>query len=264
MAHRRSGRACATSATCSRTGCPTARSSAMAQRIARRLSRAPPPARPAGPSAAAARPRAVPYRYRSDDIDLDRTIEVLTERPVPEDTDIIVRERMRPRRAVVLIVDVSGLDARGEGADRRGHRRGAVGRPRRRPSSPSSRSGPTPPCSPRWRSRCPPRGCSTGCCASRPRADQRALRADRRAGRAGPLGRAAAHCRAAHRRGAQRRSGPAPGRPPLPRAARAAADRRRARRGAGRRSGPPRAAAGSPRSRTHRDVAPALNRVLAG
>ena len=42
----------------------------------------------------------MPYRYRSDDIDLDRTIEVLAERPVPEDTDIVVRERMRAPRAV--------------------------------------------------------------------------------------------------------------------------------------------------------------------
>jgi Mg-chelatase subunit ChlD len=50
----------------------------------------------------------VPYRYRSDDIDLDRTLEVLTERPVPEDTDIVVRERLRARRAVALLVDVSG------------------------------------------------------------------------------------------------------------------------------------------------------------
>jgi Mg-chelatase subunit ChlD len=50
----------------------------------------------------------VPYRYRSDDIDLDRTLEVLTERPVPEDTDIVVRERLRGRRAVALLVDVSG------------------------------------------------------------------------------------------------------------------------------------------------------------
>lgn len=55
----------------------------------------------------------VPYRYRSDDIDLDRTLEVLTERPVPEDTDIFVRERLRARRAVALLVDVSG-SMRGE------------------------------------------------------------------------------------------------------------------------------------------------------
>ena len=55
----------------------------------------------------------VPYRYNSDDIDLDRTLEVLTERPLPEDTDIVVRERNRMRRAVVLMIDVSG-SMRGE------------------------------------------------------------------------------------------------------------------------------------------------------
>lgn len=55
----------------------------------------------------------VPYRGSSDEIDLDRTIEVLAERPVPEDEDIVVRERMRTRRSVVLLVDVSG-SMRGE------------------------------------------------------------------------------------------------------------------------------------------------------
>lgn len=50
----------------------------------------------------------VPYRYNSDDIDLDRTIEMLTERPFPEDQDIIVRDRVPTRQAVVLLVDVSG------------------------------------------------------------------------------------------------------------------------------------------------------------
>lgn len=49
-----------------------------------------------------------PYRYRSDDIDLDRTLAVLAENPRPEDTDIIVRERSRSPRAAVLIIDVSG------------------------------------------------------------------------------------------------------------------------------------------------------------
>ena len=84
----------------------------LAQRIARRLSIR---RRPRDPRAerGAGKLASVPYRYRSDDIDLDRTIEVLTERPHPEDTDIIVRERMRSRRAVVLIVDVSG-SMRGE------------------------------------------------------------------------------------------------------------------------------------------------------
>lgn len=55
----------------------------------------------------------VPYAYRGDDIDLDKTLEVLAERPRPEATDIVVRERMSPRRAVTLIVDVSG-SMRGE------------------------------------------------------------------------------------------------------------------------------------------------------
>jgi Mg-chelatase subunit ChlD len=84
----------------------------MAQRIARRLSIR---RRPRDPRAerGAGKLASVPYRYRSDDIDLDRTIEVLTERPHPDDTDIVVRERMRSRRAVVLIVDVSG-SMRGE------------------------------------------------------------------------------------------------------------------------------------------------------
>jgi Mg-chelatase subunit ChlD len=87
----------------------------MANEIARRLS-----VRPRRPDRSAAATGAgqllsVPYRYRSDDIDLDRTLDVLPERPVPEDTDIVVRERHRARRAVVLLVDVSG-SMRGEKA----------------------------------------------------------------------------------------------------------------------------------------------------
>ncbi|WP_205629333.1 VWA domain-containing protein [Jiangella muralis] len=55
----------------------------------------------------------VRYRGGSDDIDLDRTLEQLVEHPVPEDGDVIVRERVRARRAVALLVDVSG-SMRGE------------------------------------------------------------------------------------------------------------------------------------------------------
>lgn len=54
-----------------------------------------------------------PYRGGSDDVDLDATLEVLAERPVPEDEDIVVRERAHARRSVVLAVDVSG-SMRGE------------------------------------------------------------------------------------------------------------------------------------------------------
>ena len=55
----------------------------------------------------------VPYRGGSDDIDMDRTVEQIAVHPVPEDEDIIVRERVRTRRSVVLLVDVSG-SMRGE------------------------------------------------------------------------------------------------------------------------------------------------------
>jgi Mg-chelatase subunit ChlD len=57
----------------------------------------------------------VPYKGGSDDIDLDRTLEQLTEHPVPEDEDIIVRERVTTTRSVVLLVDLSG-SMRGERA----------------------------------------------------------------------------------------------------------------------------------------------------
>lgn len=50
----------------------------------------------------------VSYRGGSDDLDLDRTLEAVAEKPIPEDEDIIVRERIRARRSVVLAVDVSG------------------------------------------------------------------------------------------------------------------------------------------------------------
>lgn len=50
----------------------------------------------------------VPYRAVADDIDLDRTLDVLAGNPTPEDDEIIVRERERTRRSVVLVVDVSG------------------------------------------------------------------------------------------------------------------------------------------------------------
>lgn len=55
----------------------------------------------------------LPYRGGSDEIDLDATIEMLAEKPVPDDEDILIRERVRARRSVVLAVDVSG-SMRGE------------------------------------------------------------------------------------------------------------------------------------------------------
>ena len=55
----------------------------------------------------------VPNRGRADDIDLDRTLDVLAERRPLTSEDIFVRERRRRRRAIVLAVDVSG-SMRGE------------------------------------------------------------------------------------------------------------------------------------------------------
>jgi Mg-chelatase subunit ChlD len=53
------------------------------------------------------------YRDGSDDIDLDRTVAQLVEHPLPDEDDIFVRERVRTRRSVLLLVDVSG-SMRGE------------------------------------------------------------------------------------------------------------------------------------------------------
>jgi Mg-chelatase subunit ChlD len=50
----------------------------------------------------------LPYKEGSDEIDLDATLEILAEKPMPDDEDIIVRERVRTKRSVVLAVDVSG------------------------------------------------------------------------------------------------------------------------------------------------------------
>ncbi len=57
--------------------------------------------------------QALPYRLRSDEIDLERTLERLAGKRLPEQSDIVVRERARARRTVVLLVDVSG-SMRGE------------------------------------------------------------------------------------------------------------------------------------------------------
>ncbi|WP_229659558.1 vWA domain-containing protein [Nesterenkonia alkaliphila] len=85
---------------------------ARAQQIAARLS-VPRPRLEATAVRGAGELGSLPYRGGSDDIDLDRTLEMLTERPVPEDEDIIVRDRTRTTRSVVLLVDVSG-SMRGE------------------------------------------------------------------------------------------------------------------------------------------------------
>ncbi|WP_089243883.1 vWA domain-containing protein [Rhodococcoides kyotonense] len=48
------------------------------------------------------------YRDGSDEVDMDRTIDVLAANPFPEDDDIVVRDRLHTKRSVVLVVDISG------------------------------------------------------------------------------------------------------------------------------------------------------------
>jgi Mg-chelatase subunit ChlD len=50
----------------------------------------------------------LPWAGGSDELDLERTLEALAGNPYPEETEILVRERVRQRRSVVLVVDVSG------------------------------------------------------------------------------------------------------------------------------------------------------------
>jgi len=85
---------------------------AQARQIAARLS-VPRPRHDASARRGAGSLASLPYRGGADEIDLDRTIEVLAGRPVPDDEDIVVRDRVRTRRSVVLVVDVSG-SMRGE------------------------------------------------------------------------------------------------------------------------------------------------------
>ncbi|GAA4729614.1 hypothetical protein GCM10023328_05320 [Modestobacter marinus] len=49
-----------------------------------------------------------PWRGGSDELDLERTLEAIAGEPYPEATDVVVRERVRQQRSVVLVVDVSG------------------------------------------------------------------------------------------------------------------------------------------------------------
>jgi len=80
---------------------------ARARQIASRLS-VPKPKRERATRRGSGEFQTVPYRGGSDEVDLDRMLEVLAENPAPDEDDIVVRERVRPRRTVVLAVDVSG------------------------------------------------------------------------------------------------------------------------------------------------------------
>jgi MoxR-like ATPase len=71
----------------------------MAIRMARRV-----------PSASTGASRLRPHRYafRSDDLDLDRTLEEIAVKPYPEHRDLWVTERVRAQRSYAVLLDISG------------------------------------------------------------------------------------------------------------------------------------------------------------
>lgn len=85
---------------------------AKALEIAMRLSIRP-PQRGAGTVRGTGDLYTLPYRGTSDDLDLDRTLEVIAGQPIYDESEILVRERTRTQRSIVLAIDVSG-SMRGE------------------------------------------------------------------------------------------------------------------------------------------------------
>lgn len=85
---------------------------ARARQIARRLA-VPRPPRDRRARHGAGDLTSVRWTGGSDELDLDATVEALAGNPAPTDDDVVVRERVRVRRSVVLVVDVSG-SMRGE------------------------------------------------------------------------------------------------------------------------------------------------------
>ncbi|MEO6955966.1 MAG: VWA domain-containing protein [Antricoccus sp.] len=85
---------------------------ARARQIARRFAMPRPP-RDRRARRGAGELTSVRWSGGSDELDLDATVENLAGNPVPTDDDVVVRERVRTRRSVVLVVDVSG-SMRGE------------------------------------------------------------------------------------------------------------------------------------------------------
>lgn len=84
-----------------------------ARQIARRLALAQVLRTPRAPRAATGNLVTRRWRGDSDEIDLDATLEAVAANPLPTDDDFLVRQRIRRRRSVVLVVDISG-SARGE------------------------------------------------------------------------------------------------------------------------------------------------------
>lgn len=78
-----------------------------ARQIARQLA-VPRPARDRRPRRGVGELATMSWSGGSDELDLERTVETIAGNPFPEASDIMVRERVRQRRSVVLVVDLSG------------------------------------------------------------------------------------------------------------------------------------------------------------
>lgn len=83
-----------------------------AREIASALS-IPQPPRQARPRRGLGELERLPFAGSAEDIDVEATVDNLVANPVPDSSDIVVRERVRQRRAIVLVLDVSG-SMRGE------------------------------------------------------------------------------------------------------------------------------------------------------
>lgn len=79
-----------------------------ARQIARRLALAQPMRQRRARRASAGTLTTMRWRGGTDEIDLDATLVAIAGNPLPTDDDILVRERVRNRRSIVLVVDISG------------------------------------------------------------------------------------------------------------------------------------------------------------
>jgi Mg-chelatase subunit ChlD len=79
-----------------------------AKQIARRLALAQPVRQRRARRASGGTLTTLRWQGSTDEIDLDATLDAIAGNPLPTDDDILVRERMRSRRSIVLVVDISG------------------------------------------------------------------------------------------------------------------------------------------------------------
>lgn len=79
-----------------------------ARQISRRLALAQPVRQRRARRASGGTLTTLRWQGGTDEIDLDATLDSIAGNPLPTDDDILVRERVRNRRSIVLVVDISG------------------------------------------------------------------------------------------------------------------------------------------------------------